>query len=127
MGAAPLAGRLTPVVIADRRDFDRLALELLCAQRTDVVVAASVATVTDAVQALAALRAGTVLVGHQLALVDGVESVRRLRAAGAARVVLVGTGEPERLRREALRIDADGVLQRDGDPVAQLGTLTAAA
>jgi DNA-binding NarL/FixJ family response regulator len=127
MGAAALAGRVTPVVIADRRDFDRLALELLCAQRTDVVVAASVATVTDAVKALAELRAGTVLIGHQLVFVDGVETVRRVRAAGAARVVLVGTGEADRLRREGLRIGADGVLQRDGDPVAQLGTLTAAA
>jgi len=127
MGATPVAGRITPVVIADRRGFDRLALELLCLGRPDVVVVASVPTIAEAVPALAGLRDGTALIGIQLVLVDGGEAVARLRGAGATRIVVVGTGEADRLRRAALRIGADDVLQRDGDTPTQLGTLTAAA
>lgn len=115
------------MVIVDRRDFDRFALELLCAQQPDLAVVASVATIDDAALALAGLPACTVLLGRQLVIAGGDESVNRLRTAGAARIILVGTGNPERLRTEALRMGADGVLQRDGDTLAQLSTLTAAA
>jgi len=113
----------TPVVIVDRRGFDRLALDLLCQQTPGVGVAASVASVTDAVGVLGGGGPVVVLVGRQLLRVDGPDSVARLRAAGAGRVILVGTGDHGGLRAEAVRVDADGVLERDGDTVSQAAVL----
>jgi DNA-binding NarL/FixJ family response regulator len=104
----------TPVVIVDRRGFDRLALDVLCRHTPGVRVSASVPSVTDAVHGLERA-AGVVLIGRQLLRVDGPDSVARLRAAGARRVILVGTGTPDALRGEAVRVDADGVLEREGD------------
>ena len=112
----------TRVVIVDRRDFDRFALDLLCQQIPGVGVAASVASVTDAVGVLGG-GAPVVLVGRQLLRVDGPDSVARLRAAGAGRVILVGTGDHRGLRAEAVRVDADGVLERDGDTASQAAVL----
>jgi DNA-binding NarL/FixJ family response regulator len=112
----------TRVVIVDRRDFDRLALDLLCQQTPGVVVSASVASVPDAARVLAAGGA-VALVGRQLIRVDGPASVAQLRAAGAERVIVVGTGDHGHLRAEAVRVDADGVLERDGDPAAQTRVL----
>ena len=104
----------TRVVIVDRRDFDRLALDVLCQQTPGVTVSASVPSVADGVRALGSEHA-VVLIGRQLLRVDGPESVARLRASGASRVILVGTGALDGLRAEAVRVDADGVLERDGD------------
>jgi DNA-binding NarL/FixJ family response regulator len=108
----------TRVVIVDRRDFDRLALDILCQQTSGVTVAASVASVSEAARVL---RGGgaVVLIGRRLLRVDGPAAVSRLRAAGAERVVLVGTGDHGLLSAEAVRVDADGVLERDGDGAAQ--------
>jgi DNA-binding NarL/FixJ family response regulator len=104
----------TRVVIVDHRDFDRLALDVLCQQTPGVIVSASVPSVTDGVCALGREHA-VVLIGRQLLRVDGPDSVARLRAAGASRVILVGTRTTDGLRAEAVRVDADGVLERDGD------------
>jgi DNA-binding NarL/FixJ family response regulator len=108
----------TRVVIVDRRDFDRLALDVLCQQTAGVTVSASVASVAEAARVL---RAGgaIVLIGRQLLRVDGPAAVSQLRAAGAERVVVVGTSNRGRLSAEAVRVDADGVLERDGDGAAQ--------
>jgi DNA-binding NarL/FixJ family response regulator len=108
----------THVVIVDRRDFDRLALDLLCQGTPGVRVAASVASVRDAVRVLRAGEA-VVLVGRQLLLFAGPALVSRLRAAGAQRVILVGTSHDERLQAEAVRVGADAVYTRDGDPASQ--------
>jgi DNA-binding NarL/FixJ family response regulator len=112
----------TRVVIVDRRDFDRLALDVLCQQTTGVLVSASLGSVTDAVRVL---RGGgaVVVIGRQLLRVDGPASVARLRAAGAQRVILVGTGDHGGLPAEAVRVDADGVLERDGDAESQARVL----
>ena len=75
-------GEDTRVAIVDRRDFDRLALEILCQQTPGVTVSASLASVSDAVPALGRLPA-VVLVGRQALLADGSEAAARLRAAGA--------------------------------------------
>lgn len=112
----------TPIVIVDRRDFDRLALDVLCQHTPGVIVSASVPSVTDAVRVLGGRRA-VVLIGRQLLRVDGPGSVARLRAAGARRVILVGTGAHNGLRAEAVRVDADGVLARDGDTSSQARVL----
>lgn len=112
----------THIVIVDRRDFDRLALEHLCRQTPGVDVAASVASVTDAVGALGRGDA-VVLIGRQLLRVDGPDSIARLRTAGARRVIVVGTGNHGGLRAEAVRVDADGVLERDGDAASQTAVL----
>ncbi len=114
---APQPGE-TRVVIVDRRGFDRLALEVLCEHAGRVTVAASVATVPEAVRPLEPGGA-VVLIGRQLLLADGRASISRLRAAGASRVILVGTGDRDRLEVEAMRIGADGVLARDADTVSQ--------
>jgi DNA-binding NarL/FixJ family response regulator len=106
------------VVIVDRRDFDRLALEALCQDTAGVVVAASVASVSEAVRVLAGPGA-VVLIGRQLLRVNGPASVSRLRVAGAERVILVGTGDHGRLGPEAVRLGVDGVLERDGDAATQ--------
>ena len=106
------------MVIVDRRDFDRLALEILCEQTPGVAVSGSVASVAEAVDALGRVPAA-VLVGRQVLLADGPEVAARLRAAGAERVILVGTGDRDRLRVEAMRLDADGFLKRDGDGISQ--------
>ena len=105
-------------MIVDRRDFDRLALDVLCQQTPGISVSATVASVPEAVRVL---RGGgaVVLIGRQLLRVDGPAAVSRLRAAGAERVILVGTGNHGRLSAEAVRVDADGVLERDGDGATQ--------
>lgn len=126
MSMAPPSGirkATTSVVIADRRDFDRLALEMLCQHLPDVTVVASVSTIPDAVLALARIERGVVLVGRQLLSSSGPTSVARLREAGAVRIVLVSTGEPNQGQLEAIRVGADGALQRDGDTTAQLAVL----
>lgn len=46
-----IVGRTMEVVIADRREFDRLALEMLCEQLSHVIVTASVSNASDAVRA----------------------------------------------------------------------------
>jgi len=111
----------TRVVIVDRRDFDRLALDVLCQLTPGVIVSGSVATVTDAVRVLEGA-SEVVLIGRQLLRVDGPAAVSRLRAAGAGRVILVGTDHGG-LPAEAVRVDADGVLERDGDGDAQARVL----
>ncbi len=111
-------GEDTRVAIVDRRDFDRLALEILCQQTPGVTVSASLASVSDAVPALGRLPA-VVLVGRQALLADGSEAAARLRAAGAVRVIVVGTGNRDQLRVEAMRVGADGFLKRDGDGISQ--------
>jgi hypothetical protein len=109
---------VTRVVILDRRGFDRFALEILCEQAPGVTVAASVANVSEAVGVLA--RAGAVvLAGRQALLVEGPEPTARLRAAGAERVIMVGTGDRDWIRAEAIRVDADGFLVRNGDGILQ--------
>ena len=110
------------VLIVDRRDFDRLALDVLCQQTPGVTVSASVASVSEAARVL---RAGgaVVLVGRQLLGADGPAAVSRLRAAGAERVILVGTGNQGRLRPEAVRLGVDGILERDGDLLSQSAAL----
>jgi DNA-binding NarL/FixJ family response regulator len=112
----------TPVVIVERRDFDRLALDVLCQQTPGVIVSASVANVSDAVPVLGGGH-GVVLIGRQLLRADGPASIARLRKAGAERVILVGTGDKSGLRAEAVRVDADGVLERDGDSATQAAAL----
>jgi DNA-binding NarL/FixJ family response regulator len=110
------------VVIADRRDFDRLALDVLCQQTPGVTVSASVANVPEAARVL---RGGgaVVLIGRQLLRVDGPAAVSRLRAAGAERVIMVGTGNHGRLGPEAVRLGVDAILERDGDPASQAAVL----
>ena len=49
----------------------------------------------------------------------GPGATARLRAAGAVRVILVGTGDRDQLRVEAMRVDADGFVKRDGDGLSQ--------
>jgi DNA-binding NarL/FixJ family response regulator len=112
----------TRVVIADRRDFDRLALDVLCQQTPGVTVSASVASLSEAARVL---RGGgaVVLVGRQLLRVGGPAAVSQLRAAGAERVILVGTGNHGRLRPEAVRLGVDGILERDGDAGPQAAAL----
>jgi DNA-binding NarL/FixJ family response regulator len=112
----------TRVVIVDRRDFDRLALDVLCQQTPGVSVSATVATVPEAARVL---RGGgaVVLIGRQLLRVDGPAAVSRLRAAGAERVILVGTGNHGRLGPEAVRLGVDAVLERDGDAASQAAVL----
>ena len=112
----------TRVVIVDRRDFDRLALDVLCQQTPGVVVSASVGSVSEAVRVLAGGSAA-VLIGRQLLEADGPAPVSRLRAAGAERVILVGTGDHGRLAAEAVRVGADGALERDGGVASQAGVL----
>jgi DNA-binding NarL/FixJ family response regulator len=112
----------TQVVILDRRPFDRFALEILCEQTPGISVAASVGNVSEAMRALG--RPGTVvLAGRQALLVDGPEPAARLRAAGAARVIMVGTGDRDWIRVEAMRVNADGFLMRDGGCALEAGTL----
>jgi DNA-binding NarL/FixJ family response regulator len=112
----------TQVVILDRRPFDRLALETLCEQTPGVTVAATAANMSEAVRALG--RPGTVvLAGRQALLVDGPEPAARLRAAGAVRVIMVGTGDRDWVRVEAMRMNADGFLMRDGGCALEAGTL----
>jgi DNA-binding NarL/FixJ family response regulator len=110
------------IVIVDRRDFDRLALDLLCQQTPGVMVTASVPSVPEAARVL---RGGgaVVLVGGQLLRVDGPAAVSQLRAAGAERVIMVGTGNHGRLGPEAIRLGVDAILERDGDPASQAGVL----
>src|SRR5436305_4658530 len=115
-GGAP-ADDDTRVVIADAREFDRLALEILCEDTGHVTVSASVGSVSDAVRALRR-GAAVVLIGRRLLQAEGPASISRIRTAGAARVILVGTGDHGRLGIEALRVGADGVLARDGDDVS---------
>ena len=119
--AAP-TGEETRVVIVDRRDFDRLALEILCHQTPGITVSASVASVSEAVRALGRLPA-VVLVGRQALRVDGREATARLRTAGAERVIMVGTGNRDQIRVEAMRLDADGFLKRDGDGISEARVL----
>lgn len=116
-------GRSTAVVIADRRDFDRLALEVLCQHSQEVDIAASVTSVAEAVRAISGISKPVVLIGRQLLVADGPQSIDRLRAAGAKRIIVVGTGEDDLLRPEAVRVGADGALRRDGDATSQLGVL----
>jgi DNA-binding NarL/FixJ family response regulator len=112
----------TEVVILDRRPFDRFALEILCEQTPGITVAASVGNVSAATRALGS--PGTVvLAGRQALLVDGPEPAARLRAAGAARVIMVGTGDRDWVRVEAMRMNADGFLMRDGGCALEEGTL----
>jgi DNA-binding NarL/FixJ family response regulator len=112
----------TRVVIADRRDFDRLALDVLCQQTPGVSVSASVATVPEAARVL---RGGgaVVVIGRDLLRVDGPAAVSQLRAAGAERVILVGTGNRGRLGPEAVRLGVDAILERDGDAASHAATL----
>jgi DNA-binding NarL/FixJ family response regulator len=112
----------THVVIVDRRPFDRLALDLLCQGTPGVRVAASVASVWDAVRILRGGEA-VVLVGRQLLLLAGPALVSTLRAAGAQRVIVVGTSHDDRLRAEAVRVGADAACTRDGDPASQARVL----
>jgi DNA-binding NarL/FixJ family response regulator len=112
----------TRVAIVDRRDFDRLALEILCGQTSGITVSASVASVSEAVGALKRIPA-VALVGRQALLAYGPEATARLRAAGAERVILVGTGDRDQLRVEAMRVDADGFVKRDGDDLSQTRVL----
>ena len=112
----------TQVVILDRRPFDRFALEILCEQTPGITVAASVGNVSEATRALGG--PGTVvLAGRQALLVDGPEPAARLRAAGAVRVIMVGTGDRDWVRVEAMRVNADGFLMRDGGCALEAGTL----
>lgn len=113
-------------MIVDRRDFDRLALDLLCQQTPGVVVAASVGSVSEAVRVLAAGGA-VVVIGRSLLRVDGPASVVHLREAGAERVILVGTDDHGRLGAEAVRVGADSVLERDGDAASQSAALRGAS
>lgn len=117
-----MIGEEMHVVIADRRDFDRLALDVLCQQTPGVTVVASVASVADA---SCVLRGGgaVALVGRQLLRVDGAAAVSRLRAAGAERVIMVGTGNHGGLAVEAVRLGVDAILERDGDPTSQAAVL----
>jgi hypothetical protein len=112
----------TQVVILDRRPFDRFALEILCEQTPGITVTASVGNVSEAIGALG--RPGTVVVaGRQALLVDGPDPAARLRAAGAARVIMVGTGDRDWVRVEAMRVNADGFLTREGGCALDAGTL----
>ena len=91
--------------------------------RPDLRVFASVSEIGEAERAIGGHGDVVVLVGRQLLRAAGPEVVVRLRRSGAARVIVVGTGDPERLRLEAMRVGADGVFQRDGEPQSQLGAV----
>jgi DNA-binding NarL/FixJ family response regulator len=123
MAGASALGYVLQVVILDRRMFDRLALQVLCLDQPQLAVAASVDDVAAAVAVVARSDGTIVLVGRQVVRTAGDGVITRLRRAGAERVLLVGTGDPERLRLEAMRMDADGILQRDGEPAAQARAL----
>jgi DNA-binding NarL/FixJ family response regulator len=123
MTSPSTAGAAAQVVILDRRTFDRLALQVFCLDQPGMAVAASVDDIADAAAALARMDGAILLVGRQVVRAADLGVVGRLRRAGAYRVLLVGTGDPDRLRLEAMRVDADGVLQRDGDLVAQAAAL----
>ena len=121
-GSEGLSAEGTRVVILDRRGFDRFALEILCEQTPGITVSASVATVSEAVRAVG--RPGAVvLAGRQALVVDGPEPAARLRAAGAERVIMVGTGDRGWVRVEAMRVNADGFLMRDGGCALDAGTV----
>lgn len=109
-------------MIVDRRGFDRLALDVLCQQTPGVTVSASVDSVPEAVRIL---RGGgaVVVIGRHLLRVDGPAAVSRLRAAGAERVIMVGTDNDGRLGPEAVRLGVDAVLERDGDGDCQAAAL----
>lgn len=113
------------VVIIDSRVFDRSALNRLCDEDPALRV---LAVVEDPRAACLALRRcqgeAVVLMGQGLLREAGAPAVAALRRLGDdPRVVMVGVGDPNDLRLEAIRLGADGVLQRDGDGETQLAAI----
>ena len=107
------------MVIVDRRDLNRLALEF-CASKPPVT---GVGKRRERVGGSACARPAprVVLVGRQALLAYGPEATARLRPAGAERVILVGTGNRDQIRVEAMRVDRTAsssataaVSRRDG-------------
>jgi|tagenome__1003787_1003787.scaffolds.fasta_scaffold20986849_10 DNA-binding NarL/FixJ family response regulator len=111
-------------VIIERRHFDAAALRSLCAADPELRVAGlSTSLDPDAVRRALRHTSGlaVVLVGRTLLRENGALSVQRLRQAQPyVRIILVGIGEEDALRLEAIRVGADGFLRRDGDVAAQL-------
>lgn len=118
---------LTPVnvVIVDSRIFDRSALSLLCGEDPSLRVIAMVEDAQRARNALARSQGNVVvLVGQGLLRGAGAPIVAALRCSTHnLRVVMVGIGEPNDLKLEAIRLGADGVLQRDGEAATQLAAI----
>ncbi|MDX6593156.1 MAG: hypothetical protein QOJ13_2352 [Gaiellales bacterium] len=123
--ATRLRGPLLNVVIVDSRGFDRLALSLLCREDPALRVVAMAEDLQAACHALSVRKGEAVaLVGDRLLRDAGAMVVGSLRLCGGdVRVLMVGVGEEEEMRREATRLGVDGVLQRDGDSVTQLAAI----
>jgi len=120
----PIAPSLN-VLIVDRRGFDRSALSALCGEDEQLRVVAATDDSAEACQVLStSFGSSVVLLGRTLVRRDGPDVVTRLRACDPdLRIILVGIGEDQSLRLEAVRIGADGFLRRDGDPSVQLATI----
>jgi DNA-binding NarL/FixJ family response regulator len=118
--------KVVNIVILDRRAFDRLALRALCEGHADFRVVATAADIDEGERILTNCQGeAIVLVGRLLIPDEGPEKVARLRSANpTARIILVGTGDEDRLRIEAVRVEADGFLRRDGDANDQLEAIS---
>ena len=112
------------VAILDRRGFDRSALAALCSEDDRLTVVLTGGDATAVVRALRVDRESVVLVGRTLLREDGPATIALLRRSPAdPRVVVVGLGGEDSLMLEAVRVGADGFLERDGDSQGQLAAI----
>jgi DNA-binding NarL/FixJ family response regulator len=111
-----------PVVICDRRRFDRAALRALCGHDPGLVVVGEAATGDDALRLLPATGPAVLLIGRSPVREDPA-LLRRVHAGHPAlRIVIVGLSG-ELAPGAAADAGADGFLARDGDLADQLAVL----
>jgi DNA-binding NarL/FixJ family response regulator len=101
------------VVLADDQELVRSGLEMILGACPDITVVASVGDGAEAAEEAIRLRPDVVVMDVRMPGTDGIEGTRRIRAADAAKVLVLSTFDHDDYVFDAFRAGASGFLVKD--------------
>ncbi|GAA2109775.1 response regulator transcription factor [Microlunatus panaciterrae] len=118
------------VAIADDQPLVRMGLRVLIESEDDLAVAGEAVNGQQALELVIAERPDVILMDVRMPVLDGIEALRRIAAdprLSGVRVVMLTTFELDEYVFDALRAGAAGFLIKDSDPVEMLRAIRLAA
>lgn len=115
------------VLIVDDEELVRTGLRMILSAEPEIEIVGEAADGADAIHLAGKTAPDVVLMDIRMPRMDGIEATRQLRAATAARVVMLTTFDLDEHVFQALRAGASGFLTKDSPSESLVAAIHAAA